>query len=91
MIDPTIINGPVPMLAPVGPPSWSQGPPGPPGPQGTPGAPSTIPGPPGTNGTNGARGSLWFQGYGPPTGAIAGALPQDQYLDISTGDVYVYS
>lgn len=49
--------------------------------------PPGIPGPPGAPG---ARGSLWFEGPGPP-GVIGNALPQDLYLDVYTGNVYVFT
>ena len=49
-----------------------------------------IPGPPGPQGPVGVRGSLWFTGSGPP-GTIAGALPNDMYLDESTGNTYQFS
>jgi hypothetical protein len=59
------------------PPVIIQGPPGPMG-------------PPGPQGPPGVRGSLWWVGTGPP-GTIAGALPNDMYLDDATGDTYQLS
>lgn len=44
----------------------------------------------GVAGSNGVRGSKWFVGTGAP-GTIAGSLPDDQYLDQATGDVYTLS
>lgn len=44
----------------------------------------------GTAGDAGPRGSKWFTGEGAP-GAIGGSLPDDQYLDVLTGDVYTLS
>ena len=66
------------------------GPAGATGAQGPPGAASTVPGPQGPAGTTGTRGSLWYTGSGAP-GTIAGQLPQDQYLDVVTGNVYQFS
>jgi hypothetical protein len=47
---------------------------GPQGPQGVPGVP-------------GQRGSLWYEGAGPP-GTISGQQEQDNYLNVTNGDVY---
>lgn len=44
----------------------------------------------GPAGATGARGSKWFTGSGAP-GVISGSLPDDQYLDVSTGNVYTLS
>ncbi len=56
----------------------SQGPAGPQGPSGTPGA-------------DGDRGSLWFNGAGTPTSAVAGDLQKgDMYLDTSNGSIWTY-
>jgi len=41
-------------------------------------------------GLPGTRGSLWYTGVGAPT-TIAGELPNDQYLDTTTGDVYTFT
>ena len=80
-------------------PQGPQGPQGPAGAQGPPGADSTVPGPqgpagpagadgaPGSTGATGTRGSLWYTGAGAP-GTISGQLPNDMYLDTSTGDIY---
>lgn len=64
----------------------SQGPQGIQGPQG----PAGSQGPQGTQGTAGVRGSTWYTGHGAP-GTISGALANDQYLDLDTGDVYTFS
>jgi hypothetical protein len=83
------------------------GPPGPQGPQGIPGAQGiqgvkgdTGPqgaqgvkgdkGDKGDTGNTGTRGSLWYEGAGAP-GSIAGVLAQDNYLNVTNGDVYTYS
>jgi hypothetical protein len=58
-----------------------------PGPTGAQG-PQGEQGETGATGAAGARGSLWFDGAGAP-GVIAGALPDDQYLDTAAGDVYL--
>ena len=55
------------------------GPPGPAGPAG----------PPGASGQQGQRGSLWFTGSTDPVGVI-GALPQDMYLNTTTGGVFQF-
>jgi len=47
-----------------------------------------IVGPPGPAGQ---RGSLWYTGTTPPSPTISGVLPNDQYLDVVTGDVYSYA
>ena len=47
-------------------------------------------GDPGPQGDPGARGATWFTGNGAP-GVIPGALPNDLYLDLDTGDVYKFS
>lgn len=49
--------------------------------------PQGAPGNDGAPGVAGTRGSKWYVGTGAP-GVIAGSLPDDQYLDQSTGDVY---
>jgi len=68
---PVVINNEIAeQTAPIGPPTWSQGPPGPPGPPGV-------------------RGSYWWEGHGAPTGSVA-AQSMDLYLDLDTGDVYVF-
>ena len=54
--------------------------PGPAGPQG----------PPGASGAAGVRGSLWYWGSGAPA-SIGGALENDMYLDVVSGDVYQYT
>lgn len=41
----------------------------------------------GPEGPAGARGSRWYTGEGIP-GEIVGSLPNDQYLDVLTGNVY---
>ena len=41
----------------------------------------------GATGATGARGSLWTTGTGAPT-ASGTTMAGDQYLDVSTGDVY---
>lgn len=64
----------------------AQGPRGPEGEQG----PKGDAGTPGNPGQAGDRGSLWYEGDGAP-GNVAGAQPQDKYLDRSTGDVYTFS
>lgn len=58
-------------------PTGATGPAGAQGPQGN----------TGSTGAAGARGSQWFTGTGAP-GTVAGSLPGDLYLDVSTGDVY---
>ncbi|UEM11981.1 hypothetical protein J4G43_047330 [Bradyrhizobium barranii subsp. barranii] len=55
--------------------------------------PQGVPGPQGNQGVPGAtgqRGSLWYEGAGAP-GTISGALANDNYLNVTTGDVYNYS
>jgi hypothetical protein len=65
-----------------------QGPAGAIGPTGNTGAT----GPTGATGATGQRGTNWFTGHGAPTGAnTAGALPNDLYLDLDSGDTYVLS
>ena len=44
----------------------------------------------GSAGPTGTRGSLWYQGSGAP-GTITGQLPNDQYLDTATGNVWTFS
>ena len=46
----------------------------------------------GAQGAPGARGSIWFTGTGSPAGKTFTPSPQanDQYLDVSTGDVYTF-
>jgi len=44
----------------------------------------------GPAGPEGDRGSLWYSAAGVP-GVITGVLPNDQYLDTSTGDVYMWA
>ena len=44
----------------------------------------------GATGAAGTPGSVWYTGSGAP-GTIAGQLPQDQYLDVVTGNVYQFS
>jgi hypothetical protein len=39
-------------------------------------------------GTPGMRGSLWYWGDGPPA-TTPGAVEQDVYLDVATGDIWV--
>ena|ERR1700739_2272517 len=56
------------------------------GPQGPAGAPGST----GATGATGTRGSLWYQGSGAP-GTITGSLPNDMYLDTSTGNVWQLS
>ena len=49
-------------------------------------------GPSGTPGTPGNRGSLWFNGAGTPTSAVAGDLQKgDMYLDTSNGIIWSYN
>lgn len=67
-------------------PAGTQGPTGPTGATGATGPQ----GPAGPAGATGPRGSQWFTGSGAP-GNIAGAAAGDQYLDLSTGDVYTLS
>lgn len=46
----------------------------------------------GATGATGQRGTKWFNGTGAPTSAnTAGSLPEDMYLDNSTGDYYSLS
>jgi hypothetical protein len=52
------------------------------------GPPGPI-GPIGPIGPTGPRGSYWFDGSGAPT-TVIGSEEGDYYLDISTGDVYLY-
>lgn len=48
-------------------------------------------GPSGTPGADGDRGSLWFNGVGTPTSAVAGDLQKgDMYLDTSNGSIWTY-
>lgn len=56
-----------------------QGPPGPEGPAG----------PAGPQGASGTRGSAWFTGATDPV-TIAGALPQDMYLNTTTAAIFQY-
>ena len=72
----TIINW-TPIEGSPGPSDWSQGPPG-----------ST--GAKGDRGEAGTRGTYWWNGNGPPA-TVGSAQPQDYYLDLTTGDVYVLS
>lgn len=56
-------------------------------------APSTVPGPKGEKGDKGdtgTRGSLWFVGFDVPSN-VPGAIANDMYLNISTGNVYSYT
>jgi hypothetical protein len=62
---------------------------GPQGPIGNTGAVGPI-GPTGLTGTTGTRGSLWYEGAGAP-GTIAGVLANDNYLNVTNGDVYTYA
>ena len=75
-------------------PQGTQGAQGAQGPQGNTG-PQGLTGPAGDTGptgATGARGSMWFVGTGAPTsGNTPGALPGDQYLDGTNGDVYTLS
>ena len=49
-------------------------------------------GPSGTPGTDGDRGSLWFNGAGTPTSAVAGDLQKgDMYLDTNNGSIWFYN
>lgn len=41
-------------------------------------------------GATGQRGSNWYEGHGAP-GAISGSKVGDMYLDLDSGDVYVFS
>lgn len=66
-----------------------QGAPGPQGPPGADGADGDD-GATGATGATGTRGSKWYTGEGAP-GTITGQLPDDQYLDVETGDVYTFS
>lgn len=52
--------------------------------------PQGDPGPTGSAGATGQRGTNLYTGTGAP-GTIAGSLPNDKYLDLSTGDVYTLS
>lgn len=48
-------------------------------------------GPSGTPGADGDRGSLWFNGAGTPTSAVAEDLQKgDMYLDTSNGSIWTY-
>lgn len=78
----------VPFVGPQG-PTGAAGSNGEPGSPGSPGAAGAT-GATGATGDPGVRGSLWYTGTGVPSG-ISGALPNDQFLDVSTGDVYSYS
>ena len=69
--------------------------PGPTGPAGTPGTPGTpgAPGPAGSDSTvqgpPGARGDKLFLGVGAPTlMSTSGSQPGDEYIDMTTGDLY---
>lgn len=79
---PTGATGPTGSTGPQG----LQGDPGPTGPTGATGASGAT----GATGSTGTRGTAWFSGSGAP-GAISGQLPGDQYLDLSSGDVYTLS
>lgn len=49
-------------------------------------------GPSGTPGADGDRGSLWFNGVGTPTSAVAGDLQKgDMYLDTGNGSIWSYN
>ena len=49
-------------------------------------------GPSGTPGADGDRGSLWFNGAGTPTSAVAGDLQKgDMYLDTGNGSIWSYN
>lgn len=49
-------------------------------------------GPSGTPGADGDRGSLWFNGVGTPTSAVAGDLQKgDMYLDTGNGSIWFYN
>lgn len=49
-------------------------------------------GPSGTPGADGDRGSLWFNGAGTPTSAVAGDLQKgDMYLDTNNGSIWFYN
>lgn len=49
-------------------------------------------GPSGTPGADGDRGSLWFNGAGTPTSAVAGDLQKgDMYLDTGNGSIWFYN
>lgn len=84
--DPIVVINPPPpapvvVLAPPQAPDLDISPPGlggPPGPVGPPGP---------TGPSGGAPGQPRFTGTGPP-GLILGAEPMDEYLDISSGDIY---
>ena len=65
----------------VGPLRARRGPPGPPGATGPPG-PQGEPGPTGPK-------LQRFYGQGPPPVAIIGSRPGDEYVDYTTGDLYV--
>ena len=54
------------------------------------GAVGNIKGPQGDQGEQGQRGNTWFYGTGVP-GVIPTAIAGDLYLDLATGDVYVFS
>ena len=84
------IMGPEGPQGPQGPPgsTGAQGPAGPTGPAGADGATGAT-GPPGSTGATGTRGSLWYTGSGAP-GTIAGQLPNDMYLDTTTGNIYQF-
>ena len=51
------------------------------------GIPAGAKGDQGTVGTAGTRGSNWYTGSGAP-GAVTGSSAGDQYLDVTSGDVY---
>lgn len=50
----------------------------------------TVEGPPGPPGEAGPgyAGTAWFYGSGPP-GTVVGARPGDNFMDLTTGDIYV--
>jgi hypothetical protein len=66
-----------------------KGPTGPTGATGTQG-PTGNTGPQGPTGATGTRGSQWFVGAGAP-GTVTGSIPNDMYLNTTTGDVYQLS
>jgi hypothetical protein len=52
--------------------------------------PTGATGPQGETGETGPRGSLWFSASGEPADDLAGAIDKDHYLDVVTGDVWIY-
>lgn len=59
---------------------YVEGPPGPEGPQG----------PTGPTGQRGVRGSVWFTGASDPAPNVAGAQPQDMYLNTTTAAIFQF-